>query len=183
VQGSITADKLQGPLKGKGISDLVSLFDKSAAYVNIHTETYPDGEIRGQISKGTIQIDVTTKRSHISHNNGQIDIDLTNVNLNEITVENQNQLESSQTTENQLESSQTTENVLGANQTTENVLGANQTTENQLGAPQSSESMLGTNESSESMLGTNESSESMLGTNESIGVPSTEGQIETNPID
>ena len=163
VQGSITADKLQGPLKGKGISDLVSLFDKSAAYVNIHTETYPDGEIRGQISKGTIQIDVTTKRAHISYNDLRIDIDLTNVNLNEITVENQNQLESSQTTQNQLQSSQTTENVLGANQTTENQLGASQ--------------------SSESMLGTNESSESMLGTNESIGVPSTEGQIETNPVD
>lgn len=50
-----------------------------------------------------------------------------------------------------------------SSQTTENVLAANQTAENQLGASQSSESM--------------------LGTNESIGVPSTEGQIETNPID
>ena len=29
VQGSITADKLEGPLKGKSISDLVSLIDKS----------------------------------------------------------------------------------------------------------------------------------------------------------
>jgi CHRD domain len=60
VQGSITSDKLQGPLKGEPISDLVTLFDKSSAYVNIHTETFPDGEIRGQISKGTIQIDVNT---------------------------------------------------------------------------------------------------------------------------
>jgi hypothetical protein len=37
VQSSITADKLEGPLKGKSISDLVSLIDKSSAYVNVHT--------------------------------------------------------------------------------------------------------------------------------------------------
>src|SRR5918993_4887804 len=127
VQGSITADKLEGPLKGKSILDLIDLFGKASAYVNVHTETFPDGEIRGQISKGTIQIDVNTKRAHISNNDVQIDLDLTNVNINEITVENQNQIESSQTTENTLGANQTTENTLGANQTTENTLGANQT--------------------------------------------------------
>ena len=100
VQGSITADKLEGPLKGKSISDLVSLIDKSSAYVNVHTQSFPDGEIRGQIGKGTIEIDVVTKRAHISGGSDvNIDIDLKNVNINEITVENQNQLESTQTTE------------------------------------------------------------------------------------
>jgi CHRD domain len=164
VQGSITSDKLQGPLNGKSISDLVSLFDKSSAYVNIHTETFPDGEIRGQISKGTIQIDVNTKTAHISQDDVRIDIDLSNVNLNEITVENENQLQSSQTTESQL----------GANQTTESQLGANQTTESQLGASQSNESMIGTNVSSESMLG---------GGNESEEVPSSDNETQTSPVD
>lgn len=163
VQGSITADKLEGPLKGKSMSDLVDLFDKASTYVNVHTETFPDGEIRGQISKGTIQIDVNTKRAHISNNDVQIDLDLTNVNINEITVENQNQLESSQTTEN----------TLGANQTTENTLGANQTSEDQLGASQSSGSMPGMNESGD---GTSES-------NGTMGVPSIDNEIETNPVD
>jgi CHRD domain len=173
VQGSITADKLEGPLKGKSISDLIDLFDDASAYVNVHTETFPDGEIRGQISKGTIQVDVNTKRAHISNSDGDIEFDLTNVNINEITVENQNQLESSQTTQNTLGANQTTQNTLGANQTTQNTLGANQTTEDQLGSSQSSDSM----------SGMNESVDGMSGTNESMGVPPTDNEIETNPVD
>jgi hypothetical protein len=183
VQGSITADKLEGPLKGKSISDLIDLFDQASAYVNVHTETFPDGEIRGQISQGTIQIDVNTKRAHISNTDGDIEFDLTNVNINEITVENQNQLESSQTTENTLGANQTTENTLGANQTTENTLGANQTTENTLGANQTTEDQLGSSQSSESVSGMNESVDGISGTNESMGVPSTNNEIETNPVD
>jgi CHRD domain len=174
VQGSITSDKLQGPLNGKSISDLVSLFDKSSAYVNIHTETFPDGEIRGQISKGTIQIDVNTKKAHISQGDVKIDIDLSNVNLNEITVENENLLESSQTTESQLGANQTTESQLGANQTTESQLGANQTTESQLGANQTTESQLGSSQSTEGMLGAG---------NESIEVPSSDDETQTSPVD
>jgi len=193
VQGSITADKLEGPLKGKSISDLIDLFNKASAYVNVHTETFPDGEIRGQISKGTIQIDVNTKRAHISSSDVEIDFDLTNVNINEITVENQNQLESSQTTENTLGANQTTENTLGANQTTENTLGANQTTENTLGANQTTENTLGANQTTEDQLGASQSSGSMPGMNESgdvtsesngtMGVPSIDNEIESNPVD
>jgi len=194
VQGSITADKLEGPLKGKSISDLVSLIDKSSAYVNVHTQSFPDGEIRGQIGKGTIEIDVVTKRAHISGGSDvNIDIDLKNVNLNEITVDNQNQLESTQTTENTLNANQTTENTLGANQTTENTLGANQTTENTLGANQTTENTLGANQTIEDQMGSSQSSNGMLGMNEtssdmtqandSMSVPSTDSEIESNPVD
>ena len=50
AEGNITADKLQGPLKGKQISDLTTLIDDNNAYVNVLTKQNPDGEIRGQIS-------------------------------------------------------------------------------------------------------------------------------------
>ncbi|MEP6576305.1 MAG: CHRD domain-containing protein [Nitrososphaerota archaeon] len=50
--GNITKDDLQGPLKNKELSDLVSLMSDGNAYVNVHTEKYPDGAIRGQISSG-----------------------------------------------------------------------------------------------------------------------------------
>jgi CHRD domain len=51
AQGSITSDKLEGPLKGKQISDLVKLIKDGNAYSNVHTEQNPKGGIRGQISK------------------------------------------------------------------------------------------------------------------------------------
>ncbi len=47
----ITANKLEGPLKGKQISDLVKIMEDGNAYTNVHTEQNPKGEIRGQISK------------------------------------------------------------------------------------------------------------------------------------
>jgi hypothetical protein len=50
--GNITKDDLQGPLKDKELSDLVSLMSDGNAYVNVHTDKYPDGAIRGQISAG-----------------------------------------------------------------------------------------------------------------------------------
>jgi hypothetical protein len=49
-QGNITSNDLVGPLKGKQMSDLVKLITDGQAYVNVHTEPNPEGEIRGQIS-------------------------------------------------------------------------------------------------------------------------------------
>jgi hypothetical protein len=48
--GSITADKLEGPMAGKQLSDLATAMGNGSTYVNIHTEQNPNGEIRGQIS-------------------------------------------------------------------------------------------------------------------------------------
>ena len=39
-----------GSLAGKSVSDLVSKMQSGEAYVNVHTEANPNGEIRGQIS-------------------------------------------------------------------------------------------------------------------------------------
>lgn len=47
--GSITPDKLEGPMAGKQLTDLASAMSNGDTYVNIHTEQNPNGEIRGQI--------------------------------------------------------------------------------------------------------------------------------------
>jgi CHRD domain len=46
--GTITADKLEGPMAGKQISDLAAAGGNGTLYVNVHTEKNPNGEIRGQ---------------------------------------------------------------------------------------------------------------------------------------
>jgi hypothetical protein len=53
-QGKITSNDFVGPLKGKPISDLVKLINNGQAYINVHTEPNPNGEIRGQIHVGSI---------------------------------------------------------------------------------------------------------------------------------
>lgn len=49
ARGSITASRLEGPLKGKTIADLVQEIKNGDAYVNVHTVRHPAGAIRGQI--------------------------------------------------------------------------------------------------------------------------------------
>jgi CHRD domain len=46
--GTITADKLEGPLAGKPLSELAIAGANGTLYVNIHTEENPNGAIRGQ---------------------------------------------------------------------------------------------------------------------------------------
>ena len=52
LTGTITKDNLQGPLKGRELSDLLIVMRNGQAYVNAHTEIYPKGAIRGQIMSG-----------------------------------------------------------------------------------------------------------------------------------
>ena len=47
--GNITANLLEGPIKGKQLSDLATAMSNGSTYVNVHTEKHPNGEIRGQI--------------------------------------------------------------------------------------------------------------------------------------
>ena len=53
VHDIITSDILQGRLAGKQLSDLVNVMNNGTTYVDIHSQEYPNGEIRGQISKRT----------------------------------------------------------------------------------------------------------------------------------
>lgn len=49
ARGSITAGSLSGSLAGQPLSALVNLIRTGQTYVNVHTQRYPDGEIRGQL--------------------------------------------------------------------------------------------------------------------------------------
>ncbi|EMR04764.1 CHRD domain-containing protein [Cesiribacter andamanensis] len=49
AQGTITSANLVGSLAGMDLSDLVALMLNGNTYVNVHTQQYPGGEIRGQI--------------------------------------------------------------------------------------------------------------------------------------
>ena len=48
AKGTITDKSLIGPLEGKTIGDLVELIKSGGAYVNVHTDEHPGGEVRGQ---------------------------------------------------------------------------------------------------------------------------------------
>ena len=48
--GNITKGELRSLLEGKDIADLVSIMNNGSAYVNVHTDKYPRGAIRGQIT-------------------------------------------------------------------------------------------------------------------------------------
>jgi hypothetical protein len=52
AEGQITAANFVGPLQGRQLDDLIALMQNGTAYVNVHTEQNPQGEIRG-----TVQLD------------------------------------------------------------------------------------------------------------------------------
>ena len=47
-EGKVSGNDLMGDYKGK-FDELVKLMRSGDTYVNVHTDKYPDGEIRGQI--------------------------------------------------------------------------------------------------------------------------------------
>jgi hypothetical protein len=48
-QGVLTDGDLVGELSGMTIADLVAELETGDAYVNVHTQTVPSGEVRGQV--------------------------------------------------------------------------------------------------------------------------------------
>lgn len=49
AKGTITEADLVGPLSGQSLSDLVDEMRAGNTYVNVHTDDFPGGEVRGQI--------------------------------------------------------------------------------------------------------------------------------------
>lgn len=49
AEATFTEDDLVGEWEGASFEDVIATFEEEGAYVNIHTEAYPAGEIRGQI--------------------------------------------------------------------------------------------------------------------------------------
>ena len=48
-EANVTASNLEGPMKGKEVTDLVTAIKNGTTYVNVHTTDFPDGEIRGKL--------------------------------------------------------------------------------------------------------------------------------------
>lgn len=50
AEGTLTVDDLVGPLEGADLETAGRKLAEAGAYVEIHTETYPEGELRGRIT-------------------------------------------------------------------------------------------------------------------------------------
>ena len=77
VEGNITSINLSGPLAGQPLNALLEAMMKGNTYVNVHTNQYPEGEIRGQITAPEVlqelrAITVSPSTAMVSVGNNQV---------------------------------------------------------------------------------------------------------------
>jgi hypothetical protein len=73
LKGNITKDGLEGPLMGKELSELLGLMSDGNVYVNVHTDEFKNGAIRGQIASGLPQMETnmgSTESNNTTSNMG-----------------------------------------------------------------------------------------------------------------
>jgi hypothetical protein len=70
LKGNITKGNLEGILKGKELSELVSLMSGGNVYVNVHTDEFQKGAIRGQIASGLPQMESNMGSNNTSSSEG-----------------------------------------------------------------------------------------------------------------
>jgi CHRD domain len=63
LRGNITDSTLKGRLKGKTILDLLTAIEMGDIYINVHSKSHPNGEIRGQL------LPINLMRSNMSADN------------------------------------------------------------------------------------------------------------------
>ncbi|MDW0225837.1 MAG: CHRD domain-containing protein, partial [Nitrososphaeraceae archaeon] len=65
ISGNISAYDLQGPMKGKTFADLQSAIKAVGVYVDLHTKSHPDGELRGtiKIQSGNTTTQIASKNN------------------------------------------------------------------------------------------------------------------------
>ena len=54
AEGTLTTDDFEGKFADKGFEAIAQKLAEEGAYVNIHTESYPEGELRGQVVPGEV---------------------------------------------------------------------------------------------------------------------------------
>ena len=72
LKGNITNDDLKGPLAGMKLSDLWIMMEGGNTYINIHTDKYPDGAIRGQLATHEGQMGEAMEKDDTSTDEGQM---------------------------------------------------------------------------------------------------------------
>jgi hypothetical protein len=64
-EANVTASNLEGPMKGKNVTDLVTAMKNGTMYVNVHTTDFPDGEIRGQLKDSQAAANMSKNASEV----------------------------------------------------------------------------------------------------------------------
>lgn len=72
AEGTIEDENLVGPLAGMTVADLAEELESGNAYINVHTEEVPSGEIRGQLGPvDQVSVELTeTERIEASSGDG-----------------------------------------------------------------------------------------------------------------
>ena len=63
AEGQITNASLIGPLAGQTLADLIKAIRENRAYVNVHTQQFPGGEIRGSLGRAPVEPPISAEIS------------------------------------------------------------------------------------------------------------------------